>query len=116
MPWYKIYNIMERILENLGNYNYRPETYDHFQNELNEYFLENGTGWKLTDDQVEMRGTESFEIVLHNAKTTALDFGHPTAANELHQAVSDLSRRPEPDATGTIQHAIASLECVTIKA
>ncbi len=44
---------MERILENLGNYNYRPETYDHFQNELNEYFLENGTGWKLTDDQVE---------------------------------------------------------------
>ncbi|MBF8668393.1 hypothetical protein IR012_00415 [Pseudomonas putida] len=110
--WYKVYDIIERILENLGNYNYRSENYEHFQNELNEYFVETGIGWKLADGLIEMRGPESFEKVLRNARETALEFGHPTAANELHEAISDLSRRPEPDSTGAIQHALASLECV----
>lgn len=30
----------------------------------------------------------------------------------MHEAVADLSRRPSPDITGAIQHAMASLECV----
>lgn len=110
--WYKVYDIIERVLHNLGNHDYRAENYDHFQNELNEYFLESGIGWKLADGQLEMRGPESFESVLSSAQQTAETLGHPTAASELHQAISDLSRRPEPDPTGAIQHAIASLECV----
>lgn len=113
--WYKVYDIIERVLDNLGNQNYRSENYDHFQNELNEYFVENGIGWKLVDGQLEMRGPESFESVLSSARQTAEAFGHPTAANELHQAISDLSRRPDPDPTGAIQHAIAALECVARK-
>lgn len=110
--WFKVYDIIERILDNLGNHNYRAENFEHFQNELNEYFVENGIGWQVVEGQIQMRGPESFEAVLNNAKQTAQTFGHPTAANELHQAISDLSRRPEPDPTGAIQHAIASLECV----
>jgi hypothetical protein len=35
-----------------------------------------------------------------------------TASREIHQVLSDLSRRPEPDKTGAIQHGIAALECV----
>jgi hypothetical protein len=33
-----------------------------------------------------------------------------TAANEMHQALQDLSRRPSPDLTGALQHALAALE------
>lgn len=110
--WYKVYDIIERIVDDLGERSYRAENYDHFQNELNEFFVEGGIGWQIVEGQIQMRGPESFEAVLANAKQTAQTFGHPTAANELHQAISDLSRRPEPDPTGAIQHAIASLECV----
>ena len=34
------------------------------------------------------------------------------ASQEIHQALADLSRRPSPDITGAIQHAMAALECV----
>ena len=37
--------------------------------------------------------------------------GRTTAANEIHEALRDISRRPVPDRTGAIQHAIAALEC-----
>jgi hypothetical protein len=37
--------------------------------------------------------------------------GAPTANNEIHEALRDISRRPEPDVSGTIQHAMAALEC-----
>ena len=34
------------------------------------------------------------------------------ARDEIHEALFDLSRRPEADLTGTIQHTRAALECV----
>jgi hypothetical protein len=40
------------------------------------------------------------------------DAGTPTAANEIHEALTDISRRPTADVTGAIQHAMAALECV----
>lgn len=49
-----------------------------------------------------MRGT----VDLFNAT------GRATASGEIHQALVDLSRRPDPDITGAIQHALAALECV----
>src|SRR5690348_9408394 len=35
-----------------------------------------------------------------------------TARREVHEALADLSHRPQPDITGAIQHAFAALECV----
>jgi hypothetical protein len=35
-----------------------------------------------------------------------------TTSKELHEAIQDLSRRPNSDVTGAIQHGMASLECV----
>ncbi len=37
--------------------------------------------------------------------------GYQTAQRELREARSDLSRRPEPDITGAVQHCMAALEC-----
>lgn len=110
--WYKVYDVIERVAEYLGQRNYQGDVYQHFNDELNEFFVEHGIGWKLVDDRVEVRGAESFEVVLRSAKDAELRAGHLTASKELHQAISDLSRRPSPDSTGAIQHAMASLECV----
>jgi hypothetical protein len=32
--------------------------------------------------------------------------------NEIHKALENLSKRPVPDLTGAVQHAMAALECV----
>lgn len=110
--WYRVYDVIERVDEYLGQRNYDSGTYEHFNNELNDFFVEHGIGWKLIDGHVEMRGPESFEVILKSAKETESQAGLFTASSELHQAISDLSRRPAPDPTGAIQHAMASLECV----
>lgn len=39
--------------------------------------------------------------------------GKQTTATELHEALRDLSRRPNPELTGAIQHGIAALECLS---
>ena len=36
----------------------------------------------------------------------------PTAAKHLHEALQDLSRRPQADLQGAVYHAMGSLECV----
>lgn len=110
--WYKVYDIIERIIGDLGQRNYSTEGYEYFHTELNEYFVENGIGWKLADGQIEIRGPESFEVIVKNARDAQRGSGHVTASKELHEAITDLSRRPSPDPTGAIQHAMASLECV----
>jgi len=110
--WYKVYDILERILSKLQGSNYNTNVYDSFQKEINEYFIEYGIGWKIENGLIEFRGTEAFELVVKTAQTAEEEAGHITASKELHQAIGDLSRRPHPDATGAIQHAMASLECV----
>jgi hypothetical protein len=47
-----------------------------------------------------------------DAVSTMMTSGAPTAANEIHEALRDISRRPKPDVSGAIQHGMAALECV----
>lgn len=115
--WHKVYDIIERLYAYLiKNTAYRecaiPEA-TIFQNEINDYFLENGIGWKLVDGQIEMRGAEAFEKSMKSAQEQLeLNGQYSTASKELHEAIIDLSRRPLAETTGAIQHAMASLECV----
>ena len=97
--WFKVYDVIERLDDYLGNLNYDSGVYEHFTTELNEFFIENGIGWKLLGGRIEIRGSESFEQVLTSAKETEHQHGHVTASKEL-QAIADLSRRPSPDPTG----------------
>lgn len=115
--WHKVYDIIERLYAHLIKYSSQgrraaPEA-DIFQNEINDYFLEKGIGWKLADGQVEMRGAEAFEKTMKSAQEQLeSNDQYSTASKELHEAIIDLSRRPLADTTGAIQHAMASLECV----
>lgn len=113
--WYRVYDIIEGLAVAMGE---APYSYDagKFESELNDYFLENGIGWKLSAGVIEMRGPEVFEEVVVTAEHALETRKLSTARNELHEALRDLSRRPSPDVTGAIQHSMAALECVAREA
>jgi hypothetical protein len=110
-PWFYIYDLIEAIAFHLETDNYR-EFGAEFENEINEFFMTRGVGWKLEKGKIVFRGDEGLDRILAVAATTENLNGYLTASNELHEAIKDLSRRPTPDVTGAIQHAMASLECV----
>jgi hypothetical protein len=117
--WYEVYDIIEAVHASLlGSASRASVRHDPrpqptlFAGELNEYFRKRGIGWQLADGLVRVRGAEAFEQTVHAAEAGLRDAGRTTAANEIHQALLDLSRRPHPDVTGALQHGLAALECV----
>ena len=116
--WYNVYDIIEGVYRRLKDGGYKVQNGDtadpaeYFAGELNAYFLQNGIGWQLVDGQIQVRGSEIFEDVTHKTIDVLSETGRRTARNEIHQALVDLSRRPEADVTGAVQHALAALECV----
>ena len=102
---------MEGLYERMEQVPYKYDL-EKYENELNDYFFENGIGWQFRKGKIKIRGTEAFEETIHQAKITLDETGRSTAKGELREAIIDLSRRPEPDITGAIQHSMASLEYV----
>jgi hypothetical protein len=75
--------------------------------EVNQFFRENGIGWQLNKDgAIEVRSPALGSAI------GATEAGFQVANNEVREALHDLSRRPDPDLTGAIQHAQAALERV----
>jgi hypothetical protein len=112
--WFKFYDLVEQIYRNLGRSTaeYDLQRATDFQNHLNEFFIDEGIGWQMIDGEIVTRGTETFESNVHDAVEALEAVGRVTARDEIHEALIDLSRRPEADLTGAIQHAMAALECV----
>ena len=57
------------------------------------------------------RGSGHFRRNDPQADEVRTETGHPAVANEIREALHDISRRPEPDVTGAIQHVMSALEC-----
>lgn len=117
--WYHIYDVIEEIHNTVsagGMVARRSrgsvDAAEFFADEINRYFHGRGIGWQLVDGEIEVRGPESFEEAVHGARDALEETGRKTAASELHEAISDLSRRPDPDVTGAVQHGMAAVECV----
>lgn len=109
--WYKVYDIIEAVSIYLKK-NKDSVVSEMFSSKLNDYFVEKGIGWKLTDGYLEARNPEALEQSIKAATQALSTSGNTTAQKELHEALVDLSRRPVPDVTGAIQHSMAALECV----
>jgi hypothetical protein len=106
-----VYDIAEGFYERLSS-GAEPERAATFESRLNELFREHGIGWEMKSGRIVARGSEVFGHSVESAVQVTEETGHSTAAGELHEALRDISRRPEPDVTGAIQHAMAALECV----
>ncbi len=109
--WYLVYDIIEVIIQKLN-----PQEKTTFSNEINEYFIANGIGWKIVNGQIETRGDEVFETAVKTVVAVLETARLETAKTEIKEALIDLSRRPTPDITGAIQHSLACLECVAREA
>ena len=107
--WFRVYGFAEKLYRELQQQDLK---YEAFEQALNSHFAENGIGWQMADGRIVARGTESFESNVHSAVDALDKAGRKTARDEIHEALGDLSRRPEPDLTGAVQHAMAALECV----
>lgn len=104
-PWYRIYDIIDffyqQINDKIG-----------FEKEVNEYFVEKGIGWKLIHGILETRGEEAFEKEIKDVVDILGEAKLDTTQNEIREALKDMSKRPTPDITGSVQHAVAALECL----
>lgn len=108
-PWFKVYDIAEAIHAAFAAQ--YSDGADILQDRLNGYFRENGIGWQMADGRIVYRGSEAFTETTREAAAVLMQTGRSAAANEIHEALADISRRPKPDVTGAIQHSIAALEC-----
>jgi hypothetical protein len=107
--WYKVYDIAEALYDKLAQ---SVAFAEKFKDELNLIFRENGIGWDLTeDDGITFRGGPTFSAATAEAVEVLTATGRDTAASEVREALHDISRRPNPDVSGAIQHVIAALEC-----
>ncbi len=106
--WFQVYDIIEAAYRYLAP---RPGLADTFAQRINELFEEEGIGWQMIEGQIITRGPEEFEHTVAEAVARVEEAGYQTAKRELEEARRDLSRRPDPDITGTVQHCMAALEC-----
>lgn len=104
--WFEVYDFVEVLAG--AAHGIAPT----FEAEVNRYFRRAGVGWQLTAGRLQTRGNEVFEHAMREGREELHRQGKRTAANELHEAIQDLSRRPVPEVTGAIQHAMAALECI----
>lgn len=106
LEWFEVYDFIEHLAEKS-----LCKGCD-LSGEVNNYFRVAGIGWQLLDQKIQMRGTEAFETAVREGQLLLAKQHRTTSAYELHEALQDLSRRPQPEISGAIQHAMAALECV----
>lgn len=116
-PWYDVYDIIEGVSEELSSAANNSHSEigssdaQKFELEINKYFRQAGIGWQLKSGELQIRGSDALEQTVRSADRALRRTGRKTAAGELQEALRDLSRRPEADVTGAVQHALAAVEC-----
>src|SRR6266850_1919227 len=112
--WYHVYDTIEEIhhvLDKRASVEFTeadPEDARRYKSEINKYFRDAGIGWQFVGSELQFRGDDAFESVVQAADAQLRKKKRKTSAGELQQARSDLSRRPAPDVTGAVQHALAA--------
>jgi len=105
--WFEVYDVCEALCHVAMK---RGDS--AFEKKLNGFFIKKGIGWKMEDGLLFVRGEEDYEKTTTGVQSILEESDRPDAAKELKLAKEDLSKRPDPDVTGAIQHSMASLECL----
>lgn len=108
MEWYQVFDFIETLAKVFETRRQSEE----YESLMNSGFRRLGIGWQLKDGIVQTRGDEDFEENLNIAQEKLEESRFAIARKELKEAIMDLSKRPEPDLRGTIQHSIGALESV----
>jgi len=108
--WYRFYDIVETIAQCRRQPSWGER--DAFSQEINDCLREMGVGWQLKDNLIQIRGSDTHEELVRTAIEVISSSGLSTAQGEIAEAIRDLSRRPDPDLSGSVHHAMAALECV----
>ncbi|WP_336470392.1 AbiJ-NTD4 domain-containing protein [Sinorhizobium meliloti] len=115
-PWPSVYDCAESLYLRLKRLHERewtdPPAHEWFEAELNVYFRREGIGWQMESGHIEFRGPKPLEDDIAEATRRLDETARATSSRELEESRKDLSRRPEPDVTGAIQHALAAVECL----
>ena len=105
-PWYKVYDIAEALYAKVA----AAGNGDQFERRLNDFLVEHGIGWELRDGRITHRGSEVFAKSTHEVPDRLDESGYQSAANDLREALSDISRHPKPDVIGAIHRSMRALE------
>lgn len=108
--WFEVYDVAEAFADYLGQHGTR--VLEQYEERLNKALARYGVGWKVQNGRVESRGSEAFETEVARAQAVLETSGFAAARREVHESLHDLSRRPHPDLTGAVQHALGGLEAV----
>lgn len=117
--WFHVYDLIEWVYstqfgqgEGVEYGFYAESAALAFQSAINDCFRRKGVGWQMVDGLIQVRGPEVFEHAVREAVALTANTSREVACREFQEALRDLSRRPDPELTGAIQHAMAALECV----
>jgi AbiJ N-terminal domain 4 len=109
-PWWRVHDIAEAIyVEGKNKLKFLSKN-EEYQDDLNTYCRQHGIGWRMVNGHWQVHASDEQSSMMAATRTTLETAGKHTTANELKQAVDDLSRRPHPDITGSIQHIGAAIE------
>lgn len=114
MQWYQVYDVIESLskaFDGIERFGRRSFSRD-FEDLMNNGFMRLGIGWQLQDGVLIVRNETSFEQTVRAAEVALNESGFSNAHRELKEAIDDLSKRPEADLTGCVQHAMGALESV----
>lgn len=109
--WYQVYDAAEAVADELLRRNLYEE-YAEYETEVNRTLEECFVGWRMVEARFQVRGEDVVQTVLDSAMRDVAQSGLSVAPKEMREAIADLSRRPEPDLSGAIHHAIGSLEAI----
>jgi hypothetical protein len=111
--WHEVYDAIEIFWRPIYADRVGLEAASLFQKDINRLFMKDGAGWQMIDGLIIARGSEPFNVITRDARQILEKGRNQTAASEIHEAIKDISRRPNPDKTGAVHHAMGAIECIT---
>jgi hypothetical protein len=115
LEWFQVFDVLQRLHHDLSAA-VGTTVAPALANAVNEYFRDAGITFQLASGEFIVRGGDTFQYAVESAIAKCANSNRSRARNEMHEALRDMSRRPDPDVTGALHHAMAALEAIAREA